>query len=60
MGLPWWKSPFAAFPTALPPGQATPNAIDLFNLAIAEKRADGTIDTIAQKYGLMQYAPAGN
>ena len=31
------------------------DAIQLFNAAIAAKRADGTIDAIARKYGLAQY-----
>lgn len=31
------------------------DAVQLFNAAIAVKRADGTIDSIAQKYGLEQY-----
>ena len=31
------------------------DAIALFNTAIASKRADGTMDAIAQRYGLEQY-----
>ena len=59
-GLTMVEEPICSISYRIAAWTSNSDAIDLFNLAIAEKRADGTIDTIAQKYGLMQYAPAGN
>ena len=33
------------------------DAVSILNTAIAKKMADGTIDSLAAKYGLTQYAP---